>query len=91
MEGKSGDEKPVEEEVVQGKASSGEEEAKSESSSETNELLGSAKNDAPKQADAGSRDLSMVQPWTNGAACNRCCQVCCFLSFVMNFLGSMKT
>lgn len=58
MEGKSGDAKPVEEEVVQDKGSSGE--AKSESSSETNELLGSPKNDV------GSRDLSMVQPWTNG-------------------------
>ncbi|XP_030448327.1 protein TIFY 3B-like [Syzygium oleosum] len=71
MEGKSGDVKPVEEEeVVQDKASSGE--AKSESSSETDELLlGGAKNDAAKQGDAGSPDLSMVQPWTNGATCNR--------------------
>ncbi|XP_030530561.1 protein TIFY 3B [Rhodamnia argentea] len=70
MEGKSGDAmKAVEEEVVPGKESSGE--AKSESSSETNELLGSAKNDVAKQADAGSRDLSMVQPWTNDATGNR--------------------
>lgn len=78
MEGKSGDVKHVEEEeVVQDKASSGE--AKSESSSETDELLlGGAKNDAAKQGDAGSPDLSMVQPWTNGATCNRCCQVCSF-------------
>ncbi|KAL3744594.1 hypothetical protein ACJRO7_013805 [Eucalyptus globulus] len=76
MEGKSGDAKPVEEEevVVQDKACSGEAAtAKSESSSETNELLGSAKNDAPKQAEAGSLDLDlgMVQPWTNGDGCNR--------------------
>lgn len=91
MEGKSGDVKPVEEEeVVQDKASSGE--AKSESSSETDELLlGGAKNDAAKQGDAGSPDLSMVQPWTNGATCNRCCQVCSFFLFVVNFLERMKT
>lgn len=69
MDGKSGDVmKPVEEEVVQYKESSGE--AKSESSSETNALLGSAKNDVAKQADAGSRDLSVVQPWTNDATGN---------------------